>query len=293
MRSQIFQCLLLMAIAFTSILAQSIVALNPTAWDTIFNGDNSLDGVQFTTSNTIILKPKAHSAPWDLKDAQGNLLGTSSCLLAAKNIRARNFEYTVIARTINQTRANYPARAWEAFWLVFSFKRLTSFTPERHEFNYFIHKPATSFPDSGGVEFGRATELIGQQFLGTNNVPGLTLNKFYTYTVRKQGFNVSLSIDGTPITIYNIINNVYTKVGSPFIGKNSTSDIFDSAEHTFFGLYTEDATVEISSVVITNLDQSNPITPSASVKVNSATMITTSMSLIVQLFLCTCVLLYF
>jgi len=252
---------------------QTTIPLSASEWDIVFNGNNSIDGVQFTSDNRIILKPMAHNAPWDLKDSKGNLLGTSSCLLAAKNHKARKFELQITAKVLSQTRVGYPPRAWESFWSVFNYRRIQTVQPEHHEFNYFIHKPSTSFAgDTGGVEIGTATELVAQTFIGTHSSPVLTLNKSYTYTIRKQSANnVSVTIDGQLVDVYKTINSVYTRVGFPYVSTVS-NELFDSDLHTNFGLYTEDAIVEISSVKYINLDAvtPTPVTSTNTTKPNSA-----------------------
>lgn len=191
------------------------VGMKATDWDIISDGE----GTVTFDADGILMTPKVATASDQ----------THAIWLLAKSTESKllqNFKATIKYTNIAQLRTGSAPNAWEVFWLFFNYtvdgfgKKVT---------NYAMIKPS-------GTEVGRAFDEKGQEFLVTNGTPTLQIGTTHTLTVTKSGPNVKILHDG-------VLAADFTSEAAP-----SVNYIYDVPGA--IGLYTEDAQVRVSSVVI-------------------------------------------
>ncbi len=138
----------------------------------------------------------------------------------------KDFHLSVRATTLSQLRTASP-NDWEVFWIFFNYIPVG----DLKETNYFILK-------TSGIELGKAYDDVGQTFLITEDSPALTIGQEVLYELEKQGTTLTISIDGTQIATYTDAST----------SERTLYDVEGS-----IGLYTEDASVEVTSVTLTPL----------------------------------------
>ncbi len=180
-------------------------------WDVVSNGFGS---VSFDPVTGIILEPKAATDPAE----------THASLLLSKFTEQSplaNFKITIKASTDQQLRTPAP-NPWECFWIFFNY---TTGSNGKKVTNYFAFK-------TNGIELGTAYDEAGQTFLATSGTPTLQIGVSNEMSLTKQGQQLQVSIDGKIVMTYD-------GSGLPLIDTKGS-----------IGLYTEDAKVHISSILI-------------------------------------------
>jgi hypothetical protein len=146
---------------------------------------------------------------------------THSALVLSK-LYVKDFTIKIKANTVEQLRKNSVPNPWEVFWIFFNYNPTSN---GKKETNYFVLK-------ANGSELGTACGEIQQKFLATTDNPKLILENEYLYEIRKDGSEVRVLIDGNEVINFS----------------DDKNDLYD--EYGYIGLYSEDACVKISDVVI-------------------------------------------
>lgn len=112
---------------------------------------------------------------------------------------------------------------WETFWLFFNYQPMS----QEKDTNYLLVKP-------NGLEIGRATGLVDQQFLFTDDKPHAKNAYWHKIKVQRAINILSISFDGKVI---------FKSEDPAWLGGLRNED-------GHLGLYTEDAQVEIKEISI-------------------------------------------
>lgn len=180
------------------------IPLNDNNWSIEYDGYGT---VRFE-GGKLIMSPKASVKPQE-----------THASLVLSDLKVRDFNIKMIAKTISQLRKNSPPNPWEVLWFFFNYIPVGN---GKKQTNYFIHK-------TNGYEFGCAWGETDQLFISTGDNPLLNINRDYTYEILKSGSNFKIKIDG------KIIFN------------ESVSDDYFYNHYGYIGFYSEDAFVQVSS----------------------------------------------
>lgn len=182
-------------------------------WDVISNGEGS---VTFDADG-ILMKPMAATVPGETHGAWLLAKSTESQLL-------QNFKATITYTNVSQLRTGSAPNAWEVFWVFFNY---TLDGVGKKKTNYVLVKPS-------GIEIGKAFDEVGQEFLFTDSSPIVAIGNTYTLTITKNGPHVTILLDGV--------------LAADFESAAAPKQLYDTPGA--IGLYSEDAQVRVSSVVI-------------------------------------------
>jgi hypothetical protein len=194
------------------------IGLTAADWDVVSDGE----GTVVFDANGILMTPKVATAP----------SVTHGAWVLAKSTETspiQNFKATITYTNVAQLRTGSAPNPWEVFWVFFNY---TLGSDGKKQTNYVMVK-------TNGTEMGRAFSETSQEFLVTNSVPVISIGDAHTIIVTKTGTTVTVTFDGAPAFSF-------TSAASP-----STKYIYDVPGS--IGLYTEDAQVRVSSVIIESL----------------------------------------
>ncbi len=200
--------------------SSDLIPLTQDNWTIVYDG---FGNVSFDANSGITLQPAVAA----------NSSDTHAALILAKKTETcpvKDFILTIKAQTQAQLRSPNP-NPWEVFWIFFNYLPVGN----NKTTNYFILKPE-------GIELGRAFDVVGQEFLFTDNQPVLAIGTSYEYSLEKKGGNLVVKINGN--TVLNYTSQQFPQA------------LYDQAGS--IGLYTEDAKVLVESVSLTSLDAACP-----------------------------------
>jgi hypothetical protein len=205
----------------------SNIATTASEWTSVYNYDPGTFVLTFDATSGIVMAPPPPS------------VSTTSAMLLLANRTVtspqQDFTLTVAVTTEQQLRTPTP-NAWEVFWLFFNYKLASNHFKET---NYFLVKPFISAGQPGGIELGRAYNEIDQVFLSTASTPKLTLGQKNEIKIVKRGQHLEAFVDQTKVLTFD------GDVNDP--GGLWLYDVPGE-----IGLYSEDAQVRISSVMLEN-----------------------------------------
>lgn len=187
--------------------------LTAAEWPVVYDGEGA---VVFDTDG-ILMTPKAATAAGE----------THAALLLSQVTLTQplqNFKATITYTNVSQLRTGSAPNAWEVFWVFFNYA-LDGVGKKKT--NYVLVKPS-------GIEIGKAFDEVGQEFLLTNATPTIQIGTPYTLTITKNGPHVTILLDGV--------------LAADFESAVAPKDLYDVPGA--IGLYSEDAQVRVSSVVI-------------------------------------------
>lgn len=197
----------------------SRLGMSASDWDFIYNG---YGWITFDPNQGIIMQPATTTSP--------SVTHAALILSHDYNVNPiKDFEISIVVSTEQQLRTPTP-NAWEVFWLFFNYTSDSTTSDGNKKTNYFIFKP-------NGIELGKAYDSIGQTYLVTETSPTNQIGTISTIRLRKQGQNLTISINGNQVIQYQ--------------GTSDPNILYD--QPGTFGLYTEDARVHIYSVDVAPL----------------------------------------
>lgn len=187
--------------------------LTAAEWPVVYDGEGT---VVFDTDG-ILMAPKVATAA---SETHAALLLSQLTLTQP----VQNFKATITYTNVSQLRTGSAPNAWEVFWVFFNY---TLDGVGKKKTNYVLVKPS-------GIEIGKAFDEVGQEFLLTHATPTIQIGTPYTLTITKNGPRVTILLDG-------VLAAEYESAAVP-------KDLYDVPGA--IGLYSEDAQVRVSSVVI-------------------------------------------
>lgn len=150
---------------------------------------------------------------------------TKAALLLLREVPSETAGIRVRYRVLRQLRPN--PRPWEVFWLFFGYRPGEEIKTKTTD--YFILK-------TNGVEAGKAFDEIEQEFLLTKDSPKLAIGRTHELSLQFEDREVHFLVDGR-----SAAKSPHDFDSSRFYSRQ-TRDIGT------FGLYAEDAEIEIESV---------------------------------------------
>ena len=154
-------------------------------WKSRFDGYGRV-GVEHAGSKVLLLKPKASDSPNE----------THAALVTSRKTFS-SMELSVRAKTVRQLRSP-SANAWEAAWVLWSFKDNT-------HFYYVALKP-------NGWELGKADPAYpgAQRFLATGSSVKFPVGTWNSVKVRQVGNRMSVWANGQLLTTFTDTERPYT-----------------------------------------------------------------------------------
>lgn len=187
------------------------VPLKPAHWQLAYDGGGQ---VSFE-GKTLRFRPGFVQRDQDTKAA---LLLLDETSIAADGIQIR-------FRVLRQLRSN--PRPWEVFWLFFGYRQGAEIRSKTTD--YFILK-------TNGIEIGKAFEELEQKFLLTKDTPKLFVGRSYVIRLQREDGLTRFIVDGVSVA------------QTPGDFKSSALFSGGDSRRGSFGLYAEDAEIEIESV---------------------------------------------
>lgn len=220
-------------------------------WKLYYHGSNPTDsadlgkgGVRVPAAPTGSFARVLYAYPY--VNANNTATSTSASLIVNNPNYYTDFDVTFSIRTVSQKRTPTP-RAWETVWFMFRFNEAQN----NHFHHYYL-----AFKSNGKLEFGRkdnADSVEHQYYLLDIEPPfNWVLNQWNLVRVRAEGNRFEVWVDN--VLLIDLVDdgtkgtpNTDTTFGVP---PHPPSDFMYSG---LFGLYNEDAEVEMSPMTITSL----------------------------------------
>ena len=187
------------------------VPLDPVNWYTAYDGGGEVS----YRDGSLRFRPGAVRQDHETKAA----------LILLREVPLETVGIQIRYRVLRQLRPS--PRPWEVFWLFFGYR--PGAQPRTKTTDYFILK-------TNGIEVGKAFEEIEQEFLATKDKPTLSIGRRHEIRLHKEADEMYFFVDG----------NLVAKSNQDF----AVTRLYSGRDRglSTFGLYAEDAEIEIESV---------------------------------------------